>query len=95
MLGFLEILRELMDFGRAPCAPNVWLRIIRKYFTKRANTLHSFCHMGPSIMWSGHTRGAQGAKRATKWNCFYKSVSHYAFSAQTRKPLYSTQAESL
>lgn len=90
-----------MLFLRALCAswwilpdvpvPPVSGSLYKKYFTKRANTLHSSCHMGPSIMWWGHTRGAQRVKRATKWNCFYKSVSHYAFSAQTKKPLYSIQ----
>lgn len=64
-------------------------------FTKRANTLHSFCHTGLSIMWWAHTRGAQGAKRAAKWNCFYKSVSHYAFSVQATKPLHGTQVKNV
>lgn len=45
----------------------------------------------------GHTKGDQegGRKKPTKWNCLYKSVSHYAFGAQIRKPLYGMHAQSL
>lgn len=41
----------------------------------------------------GHTREGQEVKRAAKLNCFYKSVSHYAFRVQISKQLYSIQAE--
>lgn len=36
----------------------------KKYFTKRANTLHSFCHMGPSIMWRGTHRRSPRSKKS-------------------------------
>lgn len=35
----------------------------------------------------GHARRAREVKRAAKLNCFYKSVSHYAFRVQIRMPL--------
>lgn len=38
-------------------------------------------------MVGGHARRAREVKRAAKLNCFYKSVSHYAFRVQIRMPL--------
>lgn len=29
----------------------------KEYFMERPNALHSFCHMGSSIMWWGDTLG--------------------------------------
>lgn len=81
-----------MDFTQTPCAK--CLACILKSILLREQIHYTvFVTWGLLLCGGGHTGGAQGAKRATKWNCFYKSVSHYAFSAPTRKPVYTVHKQ--